>query len=379
MKQDFFTLEKTDNKSKARAGKILTAHSEILTPVFMPVGTQGSVKAVYPKTLLDLDARIILGNTYHLYLRPGTDIINQFGGLHKFINWSGSILTDSGGYQVFSLKDLRKLTEEGAHFASYLDGSKHLFTPEKVLEIQRLLGSDIIMVLDECTEYPCELQPALKSMQLSEKWAERSRKAFLESEALYGYRQFQFGIGQGSMYPELRREYAQKLVDIGFEGYAIGGLSVGEPAEMMYDMIEVCNEILPEDKPRYLMGVGTPENILEGIERGIDMFDCVMPTRNARNGQLFTTKGKINIRNSKYKYSQELIDEGINSYASQNFTLGYLRHLLNSDEIMGLMLASEHNIAFYLWLVRTAREEILSGNFTEWKKSFLDKYTNYSE
>ena len=379
MNQNFFTLEKTDTKSKARVGTIRTDHSEIPTPIFMPVGTQGTVKAIYPRTLEELDTRIILGNTYHLYLRPGTDIINDFGGLHKFMNWKASILTDSGGYQVFSLKDLRKLTEEGAHFTSYLDGSKHLFSPEKVVEIQRQLGSDIMMVLDECTEYPCDIQPALKSMQLSEKWAIRSRKAFLESEPLYNYRQFQFGIGQGSMYPELRRTYAQQLVDIGFEGYAIGGLSVGEPAELMYDMIDVTNEILPIDKPRYLMGVGTPENILEAIERGIDMFDCVMPTRNARNGQLFTTNGKINIRNSKYKYSKELIDPNIDTYASQNFTLGYLRHLMLADEIMGLMLASEHNIAFYLWLVRTAREKILSGEFTSWKKDFLDKYSRGGE
>lgn len=377
MAQDFFKIEKNDTNTKARAGVITTDHSEIPTPIFMPVGTQGTVKAIYPRTLEEMDTRIILGNTYHLYLRPGTDIINKFGGLHKFMNWKGSILTDSGGYQVFSLKDLRKLSEEGAHFASYLDGSKHMFSPEKVVEIQRLLGSDIVMVLDECTEYPCEKKDAIKSMQLSEKWAIRSRKAFLEdSEPLYGFRQFQFGIGQGSMFADLRREYAQKLVDIGFDAYAIGGLSVGEPAELMYDMIEVTNEVLPLDKPRYLMGVGTPENILEAIERGIDMFDCVMPTRNARNGQLFTSYGKINIRNAKYKYSQELIDPMIDSYASQNFTLGYLRHLMLSDEIMGLMLASEHNIAFYLWLVRTAREKILSGEFSSWKREFLFRYNN---
>lgn len=376
MSDNFFELEKTADDCRARAGKIVTDHSVIPTPVFMPVGTQGTVKAVYQRSLHEQDTRIILGNTYHLYLRPGTDIINSFGGLHKFMNWDKSILTDSGGYQVFSLKDLRKLTEEGAHFASHLDGSKHLFSPEKVLEIQRLLGSDILMVLDECTEYPSPLLDAKKSMDLSEKWAIRSRKAFLETEPLYGHRQFQFGIGQGSMYPELRRDYAQKLVDIGFEGYAIGGLSVGEPAEMMYDMIDVTNEVFPVDQPRYLMGVGTPENILEGIERGIDMFDCVMPTRNARNGQLFTTRGKINIRNSQYRYSQEIIDENIDCYASQNFTLGYLRHLINTDEILGLMIASEHNIAFYLWLARTAREKILSGEFRQWKHDFLEQFND---
>ncbi len=375
MNNNFFTLIHTNNNSNARAGIIKTAHSEIPTPIFMPVGTQGTVKAVYPKTLENLDTRIILGNTYHLYLRPGTEIINNFGGLHKFMNWKGSILTDSGGYQVFSLKDLRKLTEEGAHFASYLDGSKHLFSPEKVVEIQRFLGSDIMMVLDECTEYPCEFAPAEKSMQLSEKWAIRSRKAFLESESLYSFPQFQFGIGQGSMYPSLRKKYAKILIDIGFEGYAIGGLSVGEPAELMYEIVEETNAVLPVLQPRYLMGVGTPENILESIDRGIDMFDCVMPTRNARNGQLFTTRGKINIRNSKYKNSNEPIDDNIDSYASKNFSLGYLRHLNISDEIMGLMLASEHNIAFYLWLVRTAREKILKNEFSAWKKEFLEKYT----
>jgi queuine tRNA-ribosyltransferase len=376
MSKEFFTLEKTADDSKARAGTISMDHGDIQTPVFMPVGTQGAVKAMYQRTLHEQNAKIILGNTYHLYLRPGTDVIHKAGGLHKFANWTGNILTDSGGYQVFSLKELRKLSEEGASFSSHLDGSKHLFSPEKVVEIQRYLGSDIMMVLDECTEYPSELLDAKKSMDLSEKWAIRSRKAFLETEPLYGHRQFQFGIGQGSMYPELRRDYSKKLVDIGFEGYAIGGLSVGEPAQMMYDMIEVCNEVLPEDKPRYLMGVGTPENILEGIERGIDMFDCVMPTRNARNGQLFTTRGKINIKNSKYKYSQEPIDENIDSYASKNFTLGYLRHLIMADEITGLMLASEHNIAFYLWLAKTAREKILSGEFRQFKREILSAYND---
>lgn len=379
MSTPFFQVEKSLSDCNARAGKIVTDHSEILTPVFMPVGTQGTVKAIYQKTLEAMPANIILGNTYHLYLRPGTDVIRDFGGLHKFMNWKNSILTDSGGYQVFSLKDLRKLTEEGAHFASHLDGSKHLFSPEKVCEIQRIIGSDIMMVLDECMEYPITMESALRSLELSEKWAKRSRKAFLETEPLYGHRQFQFGIGQGSVYPELRKMYAEKLVEIGFEGYAIGGLAVGEPAEMMYDMIDITNEILPKDKPRYLMGVGTPENILEAIERGVDMFDCVMPTRNARNGQLFTTYGKVNIRNAKYKYSHQLIDENIDSYASRNFTLGYLRHLMNTDEILGLMIASEHNIAFYLWLAKTAREKIISGEYRLWKSEMLERFKNEAE
>jgi queuine tRNA-ribosyltransferase len=376
MENKFFNIEKSCPDTLARAGVIKTDHSEILTPVFMPVGTQGTVKAIYPEVLNKLDARIILGNTYHLYLRPGDGLINQFGGLHKFINWQGSILTDSGGYQVFSLKELRKLTKEGFYFSSHIDGSKHLFSPEKVVDIQRNLGSDIVMVLDECTPYPATVDEAVKSIELSKHWAERSKIAFEKSESRYGHRQFLFGIGQGSMYPELRKQYINSMVDIGFDGYAIGGLSVGEPTQLMYNMLDVCTEIMPQDKPRYLMGVGTPQNILEGIERGIDMFDCVMPTRNARNGQLFTTRGKINIRNAKYRYSEEVIDDNIDTYASKNFSLGYLRHLFNVDEILGLMLASEHNIAFYLWLARTAREKILCGEFRQWKRQFLELYEN---
>jgi len=376
---DFYKLLHTSKDSKARAGMLLTDHSEIPTPVFMPVGTQATVKALEPRELHEIGSPIILGNTYHLYLRPGTEVINHFGGLHKFMNWDKSILTDSGGYQVFSLKELRKLTENGVEFQSHLDGSRHLFTPEKVVEIQRVLGSDIVMVLDECTPYSATKQEARISIDLSAHWAERSKTAFKYSQPLWGHRQFLFSIGQGSMYPEMRREYLLKMMDIGFDGYAIGGLSVGEPAELMYDIADVCTDIIPQEKPRYLMGVGTPENILECIDLGIDMFDCVLPTRNARNGQLFTSKGKINIRNSKYKLSDDSIDDEIESYASNNFSLGYLRHLFNVNEILGLQLATHHNIAFYQWLTKTARLKILSDEYRHWKHEILQKMNNNSD
>lgn len=367
----FFEVSQKSSECKARTGVITTDSSVIQTPVFMPVGTQGAVKAVQQRELEEIGFQIILGNTYHLYLRPGNDVINSFGGLHEFINWDRSILTDSGGYQVFSLKDLRKISEEGVKFQSHIDGSYHFFSPENTIDTQRKLGSDIVMVLDECTPYPSEYMYAKKSAELSIRWANRCKKQFESSEGLYGKRQFLFGIAQGSMYPDLRKEYCNSMIDIGFDGYAIGGLSVGEPAEMMYEMTDICTDILPENSPRYLMGVGTPENILECIERGIDMFDCVMPTRNARNGQLFTSKGKVNIRNSKYKYSKEPIDESIDSYASNNFTLGYLRHLMISSEILGLQLASIQNLSFYYWLVKTAREKIANDEFRQWKFNIL--------
>ncbi len=372
----FFSLEKTDANSKARLGKLTTDHGEIPTPIFMPVGTQGSVKALQQRELYELDAKIILGNTYHLYLRPGTETMEHFGGLHKFMGWDRPILTDSGGYQIFSLKELRKITEQGAEFRSHLDGSKHFFSPENVVGIQKSLGSDIVMVLDECAPYPAEESYVIKSMQMSLRWAERCKKEFDKTEGKYGHRQFLFGIGQGGMYADLRKQYTNQMIDLDFDGYAIGGLSVGEPAEIMYNLTDVCTDILPTDKPRYLMGVGTPENILEGIERGIDMFDCVMPTRNARNGQLFTTYGKINIKNAKYKLSDDVIDVNIDSYASNNFSLGYLRHLFVANEILALQLASMHNIAFYLWLVKNAREHIKAGDFTHWKKEMLDKFNS---
>ena len=370
---NLFQIDKKDPDSKARAGYLYTDHGVIPTPVFMPVGTQGTVKAIEQRELVDYGAKIILGNTYHLYLRPGDKVVNHFGGLHKFINWNGAILTDSGGYQIFSLQDLRKLKEEGAEFKSHIDGSKHFFSPENVVDIQRNLGSDIIMVLDECTPYPAERKQARDSMELSLRWAKRSRVAFDKTDPLYGHRQFQFGIGQGSMYKDLRKEYLERMIEIDFDGNAMGGLSVGEPAEMMYELVDLSTDILPEDKPRYLMGVGTPENILTCIEMGVDMFDCVLPTRNARNGQIFTSRGKINIRNAQYKLSDELIDENVDSYAGKNFTLGYLRHLFIANEILGLQLASQQNIAFYLWLARTAREKIIDGCYSDWKKEILEK------
>ncbi len=371
-----FNVVHSDTNSRARAGVLNLNGIEIPTPVFMPVGTQGTVKAVSRRILHELRVQIILGNTYHLYLRPGSYVIEQFGGLHKFMNWDPAILTDSGGYQVFSLKDLRKLSVGGVEFQSHIDGSRHFFSPENVIDIQRELGSDIIMVLDECTPYPATPGEAVKSTELSINWAERSKIHFSESEPHYGRKQFLFAIGQGSMFEDIRENYIEKMTNIGFDGYAIGGLSVGEPAETMYHIIDVSTNKLPIDKPRYLMGVGTPENILEAIELGIDMFDCVLPTRNARNGQLFTTRGKINLRNAVYKLAKEPVDETINSDASRNYSLGYLRHLFIAGEILGLQLATEHNIAFYLWLVRTARQKILSGEYRQWKKFFLDNYQN---
>ncbi len=373
---DFFQIESLSKEGKARAGYLNTAHGVIPTPVFMPVGTQGTVKAVEQRELVELNAKIILGNTYHLYLRPGTDVIKSFGGLHKFINWNGAILTDSGGYQIFSLQDMRKLKPEGAEFKSHIDGSKHFFSPEGVVDIQRFLGSDIIMVLDECVPYPSTEDYAFKSMKLSLDWAKRSREKFLSSEPLYGFKQFQFGISQGGMFKNLRKSYLEQMVEMEFDGNAIGGLSVGEPTELMYELTDFSTDFLPQNKPRYLMGVGTPENILECIDRGIDMFDCVLPTRNARNGQIFTSRGKINIKNAKYKYSQELIDEEIKCYSGNNFTLGYLRHLFIADEILGLQLASIQNLSFYLWLVNTAREKIIDGSFRQWKLEMIYKFNN---
>ncbi len=368
----FFTVDTEDIQSKARAGTIITDHGMIETPIFMPVGTQGSVKAIEPRQLEEFGAQIILGNTYHLYLRPKEDVLSAMGGLHKFIRWSRPILTDSGGYQVFSLKDLRTITEDGVAFQSHIDGSRHLFTPERVIDIERCIGSDIMMVFDECTPYPSTHQYAADSMRRSMRWEQRCFRAWKNTSDRYGHRQFLFAIGQGSTYKDLRRESIEILCELDFSGYAIGGLAVGEPAESMYEIADFSTDILPKHKPRYMMGVGTPQNILENIERGIDMFDCVMPTRNARNGTLFTTRGKINIRNAKYRFDEEPIDPGLPFYASQNFSLAYLRHLFIADELLGLQLASQQNIAFYLWLVKTARLHILDGTFVQWKKEFLE-------
>ncbi|MEJ5286603.1 MAG: Queuine tRNA-ribosyltransferase [Candidatus Kapaibacterium sp.] len=367
----FFRVEKIADDCKARAGFLKLNGIEIPTPVFMPVGTYGTVKAMLPSSLYELDYKLILGNTYHLYLRPGLDVIKHFEGLHNFINWKNCILTDSGGYQVFSLQSFRKLSEEGVEFSSHIDGSKHFFTPESVVQHQRVLGSDIMMILDDCVEYPADYGRVEESVERTYNWAVRSLKEFANSEPLWGRKQFIFGIVQGGTFPDLRRRSLGGLLSLQFDGYAIGGLSVGEPEEKMYEITSLCTDLLPIDKPRYLMGVGTPQNILECIELGVDMFDCVLPTRNGRNGQIFTTRGKINIRNAKYKFSKEPIDPGLNNEISQNFTIGYLRHLFIADEILGLQLATYQNLAFYKWLVATAREKILSGLFRYWKNNLI--------
>ncbi|WP_143962306.1 tRNA guanosine(34) transglycosylase Tgt [Litoribacter populi] len=369
-----FILENTDPKSKARAGVVKTDHGDIETPIFMPVGTAGSVKAVHQRELTyDVKAQIILGNTYHLYLRPGLDILEKSGGLHKFNGWSKPILTDSGGYQVFSLSGTRKITEKGVMFKSHIDGSKHNFTPEGVMDIQRSIGADIIMAFDECTPYPCEFGYARNSMEMTHRWLKRCIDRFDSTEGKYGFSQTLFPIVQGSVYKDLRKQSAEFIASCNQEGNAIGGLSVGEPAEMMYEMTELVTDILPSDKPRYLMGVGTPTNILEGIALGVDMFDCVMPTRNARNGMLFTTEGIINMRNEKWKDDFSPIDSGFNSYVSNFYTKAYLRHLTVSKEILAAQIASIHNLSFYLWLVGQAREKIKSGEFASWKNVMVEK------
>lgn len=368
-----FDLITTDSKSHARAGIVHTDHGDIPTPIFMPVGTVGSVKAVHQRELKeDINAKIILGNTYHLYLRPGTDILKAAGGLHKFINWDRPILTDSGGFQVFSLSANRKLTEEGCTFRSHIDGSKHIFTPEKVMDIQRAIGSDIVMALDECPPGESDYNYAKKSLGLTHRWLQRCVDRFDSTEPLYGHSQTLFPIVQGCKYPDLRRQSAEFCASLDREGYAIGGLAVGEPTEVMYQMIEVVNAILPTQKPRYLMGVGTPANLLEAIERGVDMFDCVMPTRNGRNGLLFTLHGTINIKNKKWETCFEPIDPESNAEADNVYTLAYLHHLIKSDELLGLQIASIHNLAFYLRLVTMAREHILAGDFSQWKRSIID-------
>ncbi|WP_113925122.1 tRNA guanosine(34) transglycosylase Tgt [Cognataquiflexum aquatile] len=369
-----FKLEATDSESKARAGLLKTDHGDIETPIFMPVGTAGSVKAVHQRELMyDIKAQIILGNTYHLYLRPGLDILKKAGGLHKFNGWNKPILTDSGGYQVFSLAANRKLTEEGAIFKSHIDGSKHTFTPEGVMDIQRIIGADIIMAFDECPPYPCDYTYARKSMDLTHRWLKRCIERFDNTEGVYGYNQTLFPIIQGSVFKDLRKQSAEFVASCEMEGNAIGGLSVGEPVEMMYEMTDMVTDILPKDKPRYLMGVGTPANILEGIALGIDMFDCVMPTRNARNGMLFTSEGIINIKNERWKDDFSPIDPNINSYVSTFYSKAYLRHLVIGKEILAAQIASIHNLAFYLWLVGQAREKIKSGGFLAWKNEMVEK------
>ena len=369
-----FELSAKDPGSNARAGIITTDHGQIETPIFMPVGTVGSVKAVHFRELRDdINAQIILGNTYHLYLRPGTEILRQAGGLHKFIGWDRPILTDSGGFQVFSLSHIRKLKEEGAYFRSHIDGSKHLFTPEGVVDIQRAIGADIMMALDECTPGTADYDYARRSLDLTHRWLDRGWKHYKETEPLYGYYQSWFPIVQGCTYPDLRRESAHRISELGADGNAIGGLAVGEPAEVMYDMIDVVNEILPQDRPRYLMGVGTPVNILEAIDRGVDMMDCVMPTRNGRNGMLFTPEGTMNMRNKKWANDFSPLWEGGPSFVDNVYTKAYVRHLFIADEILAMQIASIHNLAFYLWLVREARKHIIDGDFHAWKTQMVEK------
>jgi len=369
-----FTLDYEDKKSKARAGVIETAHGKVNTPIFMPVGTQGTVKAVDKNYLEnDINASIILGNTYHLYLRPGIKVLEAAGGLHSFMNWDRPILTDSGGFQVFSLSDLRKIKEDGVEFKSHLDGSKHFFTPEKVMEIQKSIGSDIMMVLDECTPFPCDYEYAKRSKELTSRWAVLNKEAFERLPALYGFDQNLFGIIQGSVYKDLRESSAVDLVKMDFDGYAIGGLAVGEPIDVMYDIVNFTTDFMPDNKPRYLMGVGRPENILEAIARGIDMFDCVMPTRNARNSYLFTSEGILSMRNAKYVDDFSPVDPNCNCYTCRNFSRAYLRHMFIAKEILVLQLASIHNLHFYLNLVRDARKKIIEGAFSDWKNETIKK------
>ncbi|HRO42204.1 MAG TPA: tRNA guanosine(34) transglycosylase Tgt [Flavipsychrobacter sp.] len=367
-----FELLATDEHSKARAGTIITDHGKIETPIFMPVGTVGSVKAVTQQQLKEeIKAEIILGNTYHLYLRPGTEVLQEAGGLHRFNGWDKPILTDSGGYQVFSLSNSRKLTEEGAVFQSHIDGSKHLFSPENVMDLQRAIGADIIMAFDECPPYPSDYEYAKKSMELTHRWLARCVKRFSETEPHYGYSQTLFPIVQGSTFKDLRKTSSEFVASMEAEGNAIGGLSVGEPEEMMYEMCGLCCEYLPWNKPRYLMGVGTPWNILENISLGIDMFDCVMPTRNGRNGMLFTTKGVINIKNKRWATDFSVIDDGLDCLSSNYYTKAYLRHLFVANEILGLQIASIHNLAFYVHLVKQVRHHIIAGDFKQWKDAMI--------
>ena len=368
-----FTLQYTDTKSNARAGLITTDHGQIETPIFMPVGTQGTVKGVHMTELkTDIKAQIILGNTYHLYLRPGLDILEKAGGLHRFNSWEGPILTDSGGFQVFSLAENRKLKEEGAEFRSHIDGSKHLFTPEKVMDIERTIGADIIMAFDECCPGDADYDYAKQSLGLTERWLDRCFERFRTTEPKYGYQQALFPIVQGCVYTDLRQRAAEYVASKGADGNAIGGLAVGEPTEVMYEMVEVVNGILPKDRPRYLMGVGTPVNLLENIERGVDMFDCVMPTRNGRNAQIFTQHGTVNLRNKKWEMDFSPLDPDGTSYVDSAYSRAYVHHLFKAQELLALQIASIHNIAFYLWLMGQAREHIIKGDFCVWKARMVE-------
>ncbi|MDZ7718134.1 MAG: tRNA guanosine(34) transglycosylase Tgt [Balneolaceae bacterium] len=369
-----FHLKHLSDKTKARKGLLETDHGSIETPIFMPVGTLGTVKAINQDDLKNkVKAQIILGNTYHLYLRPGNKIMQDAGGLHSFMGWDRPILTDSGGYQIFSLSDIRELREEGAEFQSHLDGSKHLFSPENVVDTQRILGSDIMMILDECPPYPAEYDYVKKSMGLTHRWAERGRKQFEETEPLYGHNQMQFGIVQGGTFEDLRKESSEFMASLDFEGLAIGGLSVGEPTDLMYEVTDYNTDFLPKEKPRYLMGVGTPGNLLQCVALGVDMFDCVMPTRNARNGMLFTRNGTINIRNAKWKHHHKPLDPDFPSDACQRYKMSYVHHLFRNDELLGLELASKHNLTFYLWLMETVRKKIEDGTFADWYPGMIEE------
>ena len=374
MEKVFFDLIHTDVRTCARAGVVHTDHGDIQTPIFMPVGTVGTVKGVQRCHLEDdIKAQIILGNTYHLYLRPGTEILHQAGGLHRFEGWKRPILTDSGGFQVFSLTDIRKMTEEGVQFSSHIDGRKLMFTPENVMDIQREIGADIMMAFDECCPGTADYQYAKKSMERTHRWLDRCIARFDSTPDVYDYKQHLFPIVQGCVYPDLRQDAAKRLRDLDRDGYAIGGLAVGEPAEDMYAMIEVVNDILPQHKPRYLMGVGTPWNILEGIERGVDMFDCVMPTRNGRNGMIFTQNGVMNLRNKKWENDFTELDPCGTSFVDHHYTRAYVRHLIHAQEMLGLEILSIHNLAFYLWLVGEARKHILEGDFKSWKDDIMPR------
>lgn len=372
-----FEILHKDKTTRARTGRIITDHGVINTPVFMPVGTAGTVKGVHQKELIeDVDAEIILGNTYHLYLRPGIEVISKAGGLHQFMSWQRPLLTDSGGYQVFSLAENRKLTEEGAVFSSHIDGSKHIFTPENIVDIQRQIGADIIMAFDECTPYPCDYNYAKKSMELTHRWLERGINRFNQNNPVYGYNQYLMPIVQGSTFKDLRKHSAETIASCNMGGNAIGGLSVGEPAEEMYEMLEVVTDVLPSDKPRYLMGVGMPENILEAVALGVDMFDCVIPTRNGRNGMLFTSEGIINIKNKKWKDDFSQVDKNGATFVDTQYSRAYLRHLVTSGEMLGAQIATLHNLGFYMWLVREAANKIAAGEFEKWKNMMVKKLSD---
>ncbi len=370
----FFKVLSQCKSSKARVCEIHTSHGSFQTPIFMPVGTQGTVKAIEQRELAEIGANLILGNTYHLYLRPGEEVLKAAGGLHKFMSWQGPILTDSGGFQVFSLSALRKVNPDGVEFRSHLDGSSHFFTPEKVVQIQRVIGSDIMMALDECIENPAEHTKVTESVGLTTEWAKRGRAEFMNSKDEYGFEQFQFGIVQGSTFEDLRKRSAEELAEIGFDGYAIGGLAVGEENLVMYDVVDYTVDHMPADKPRYLMGVGTPEDLLNAVERGVDMFDCVMPTRNARNGTIFTSNGKLRLKNLENKFNFNSPDESSDSYTAKNFSVSYLRHLFMSDEILAAQLATIQNLRFYTKLMEDSKSAIQENRFLEFKKTFLQKY-----